>query len=224
LKNCLVIVLLIFINVTYCGVQNSYNYSNFDGAKALLKLTVTDNMIDPELWKDAWDNASGLNSEALYVSYFIQLYKMNKDKFSSIRKIFAESLIAVDEEYIIQTMITFVQSIPYKIPPMEYKGYKTGGILLPGLCLQDNYADCDSRCLLLSCLASDLSLSVIVLFGSDHAFIGVEGKPGKKDEYVEVENKTYLLCELTSKWSLGEIPLSSYNDINSGKYQYFILE
>jgi len=205
------------------NISNSFNYINFDGAHVEINLQISDSFLvsSNQNWYDVADLST--NSDKNYISLVQNLFFSNKDSLKFIYDMFEKSLPQVSDEYFINTVIKFVQFIPYKIPPLNYKGKETSGLFAPAICLSEGYGDCDTKSLLLCCILAH-KYELIYLMGANHAFIGIKSIPGKDQEYVEINNSKYVLCEMTYQWDLGKLPISSVYDINSGKYSYIVLK
>ena len=205
------------------NVKREYQYVNFDGAKVKIELELTESYIieSNQNWYDITKLGSDPNK-----NYFLMvesLFKNNKDSLRFVFDMFQKAMPIVSDNYFINTVIRFVQDIPYQLPPMLYKGKATYGIFAPAICLSEGYGDCDTKSLLLCCILAH-RYELIFLAGTQHAFIGIECNPGNKQEYVEINGKKYVLCEMTYRWELGNLPISSKYDINKGKYKYIILK
>lgn len=205
-------------------LNKKFQYTNFDGAQVKIELQIDKEFINNSSNKNWYDRItirgnSQQNYDALVKAIFLQ----NKQPLKFIYEMFMVSMPNASEQYFVNSVIYFVQSIPYKIPPSEYKGKKTSGLFTPVVCLAEGYGDCDTKSLLLcSILAHKYEL--IYLNSTRHAFIGVKMQPTANQEYVEINGIQYVLCEMTSKWKLGKLPVSSVEDINNGKYRYQILK
>jgi hypothetical protein len=212
--------------VLLCNSQTldrSFHYTNFDGSSVDIDLEINESFVNysNQNWFDIGTNT--LNSSKNYFNLVQGIFNNNRDSLKFVFDMFEITLYNVSDEYFINTVIRFVQSIPYKIPPLEYKGKKTSGLFAPVICLAEGYGDCDTKSLLLcSILAHKYEL--IFLMGSSHAFIGIKTTPQTDQEYVEINGFKYILCEMTSKWPLGKLPVSSVSDINARKYKYLILK
>jgi hypothetical protein len=204
-------------------IDKDYSYKNFDDSQVQISLK-----IDQEFVHDSNQNwyeliTTNSNKEENYDALVKTIFLKNKDSLRFIYEMFTNSLPKVSESYFINSVIFFVQSIPYKIPPLDYKEKKTSGLLAPAICLIEGYGDCDTKSLLLCCILAH-KYELIYLTGARHVFIGIKIPPTKNQEYVEINGVQYVLCEMTSKWELGKLPVSSIDDINKGKYRYQILK
>jgi hypothetical protein len=216
--------LFILTNSTYSQIiRKEYQYKNFEGAKITIELELTSTYVQNsnQNWYDLIK--TGFNANKNYFAMIESLFNNNRDSLKFIYDMFQRTLPNVSDNYFINTVIRFIQNIPYKIPPMLYKGKSTSGIFAPAICLAEGYGDCDTKSLLLCCILAH-KYELIFLAGAHHAFIGIKCSPGKKQEYVEIDGNKYVLCEMTSQWELGNLPVSSKFDINKGKYKYIILK
>jgi hypothetical protein len=205
------------------NMKKEYQYKNFDGAKIKIELELTDSYIKEsnQNWFDLVKME--FNADKNYFSMIESLFNNNKDSLRFVFDMFQGAMPNVSDDYFINTVIRFVQDIPYKLPPMIYKGKSTSGIFAPAICLAEGYGDCDTKSLLLCCILAH-KYELIFLAGTHHAFIGIKCDPVEKQEYVEINGKNYVLCEMTYQWKLGFLPVSSKFDINKGKYKYIVLK
>lgn len=220
--------ILIIFNafVLVCNAQTlnrNFQYTNFDGSSVSIDLEINESFVNysNQNWFDIGTNTT--NSSKNYFNLVQGIFNNNRDSLKFVFDMFENALYNVSDEYFINTVIRFVQSIPYKIPPLEYRGKKTSGLFAPAICLTEGYGDCDTKSLLLCCILAH-KYQLIFLVGSRHAFIGIKTTPQMNQEYVEINGFKYVLCEMTSKWPLGKLPVSSISDINSGKYKYLTLK
>lgn len=220
---CTIILYLIIGSSYGQTVDKNFQYTNFDGSQVQIDLKIDQEFITSS--NQNWYEIITIkgNSEQNYDALVENIFLKNEQSLKFIYEMFTASMPNVSEYYFINSVIYFVQSIPYKIPPLVYKGKKTSGLFSPVICLTEGYGDCDTKSLLLcSILAHKYEL--IYLTGARHAFIGIKITPTANQEYVEINGTKYVLCEMTSKWKLGKLPVSSVDDINKGKYRYQILK
>lgn len=219
---CFLLFIFTLLNVSSMLSQNNtyqYNYKNFDNSTVEIKLSINNSYI--KYSNKNWFDLANMGSDKMtnYWKLVKSIFKNNRDSLKFVYKMFAKALPNVSDEYFINTVVRFVQSIPYKIPPMNYKGKKTSGLFAPAICLSEGYGDCDTKSLLLCCILAH-RYKLIFLVGSSHAFIGIKIPPINGQEYVEIDGEKYVLCEMTYFWDLGNLPTSSKYDINKGKYQF----
>ncbi len=201
-------------------VDTKYEFVNFDGARAELNLSISKAYLDAP--NKGWRGFAkpGNSSRQNYDAYINGLYKEHKSKMKFAFDVFQKALPNVTDDYLLQSMICFVQSgLPYRVPPLELNGLQTGGVLPPPLALSEGYGDCDTKSLLFCCMASH-KFDVIFLAGSKHAFVGVAGEPARGQQFVEISGKKYILCEMSTRWPLGRIPATTQNQINDGQFYY----
>jgi hypothetical protein len=211
------------IQSTYAQtIRKKYDYSNFDGSNVKINLILNGDFVQEsnKNWYEVGRKTSNINTN--YFNRIESLFIYNKDSLKFVYDMFDNFLSNVSDEYFINTVIRFVQTIPYKIPPADFNGKKTGGVFPPAICLSEGYGDCDTKSLLLCCILGH-KYQLIFLMGPKHAFVGVKIEPQENQEYVEINGEKFVLCELTDKWDLGKLPVSSIDDINNGKYQYRVL-
>ena len=203
-------------------INRTYAFTNFDGAAAELTLHIPQAYYDTTLvdWT-AYVSQPGTPDQN-YKALVRGLFQIHKDGLRFAFDVFDQELKGVSDEYLLQTLIRFVQSLPYRLPPLEYQGRETFGLLSPVAALVEGYGDCDTKSLLLAALAAH-RFNIVFLVGARHAFIGIEGEPGLRQNYVVIDGKNYILCEMTSSWPLGILPESSKEEINNGLFTYFTL-
>jgi hypothetical protein len=214
------IFIIFFSKLSYCNsIDREFEFENFDGSKVKIQLSFSESLLNYSNQSIHTLIIPSSDSNKNYSNLIESIFMRNKDSIRFVYEMFTNCLYNVSDDYFINTVIRFVQSIPYKIPPLTYNGKSTSGVFSPAICLYEGYGDCDTKSLLLcSILAHKYEL--IFLFGAKHAFIGIRITPAQDDEYVEINNVKYVLCEMTSKWKLGKLPVSSVFDINKGQYKY----
>ena len=202
-------------------INKNYKFTNFDNAAAELQLQIPKSLVDSSSmdWKKY--AKSGNTAKQNYIAMIKGRFHEQKDKLKFVFDVFHDNLPNVSNDYLLRSIIRFVQAgIRYKIPPGEIGGVETGGILPPVVSLAEGYGDCDTKSLLFSCIASH-GFDVIFLVGPMHAFVAIAGEPDKEQQFLEINKKKYLLCEMSQAWPLGKIPASTQSQIDSGKYYYF---
>lgn len=204
--------------------QQNYQYTNFDGAAVDINLQINPSFLEYSNrgWKELVQNDRG-SALKNYFALVEEHFDRNRDSLRFVYQMFDSSLYQVSDAYFINTVIRFVQSIPYQIPPTIYKGKETSGLLSPAISLAEGYGDCDTKSILLACILGH-RYEILFLAGAQHAFIGIKIPPLKGQEFVEINGSQYVLCEMTSAFPFGVLPSSSVYDINRGKYQYTILK
>ncbi len=115
-----------------------------------------------------------------------------------------------------ELIMSFIQDIPYGIPPNNYGGKSISGMFPPPLSLNKKWGDCDTKAgLFASIYLSMPNTSMVLLESPGHISVGLEGIPGPYDNAVNFEGKNYIFCEPVGP---GKIPLgharSPYVQIN----------
>ena len=96
----------------------------------------------------------------------------------------------------IQTLMKFVQDIPYGIPPENDGDRVISGIIPPPQLFTEGWGDCDSKAVLFSAImAHDPDYEVIYLFVPKHMFSAVRGVPRPYQQYVTYRGKKYIIAE-----------------------------
>ena len=157
------------------NLQKTFTFKNFDGSDAKLTLQISEvyydtSIVDWTKYRTSYSSSTDQN----YTQLISGLFKEHKPRLKFVFDAFQNALKGVSDEYLLKTMIRFIQSessLPYKIPPEVYKGKRTSGILTPVAALVEGYGDCDTKSLLFACIASH-KFDVIFLVGPTHAFIG----------------------------------------------------
>lgn len=101
-----------------------------------------------------------------------------------------------------ELIITFIQSLEYRLPRAE-----PFGILPPGMVLAQGWGDCDSKALLAVMMLEQLGVEAVVLTSAmfKHAAVGVD-LPGR-DQRFRGEGRTWQFVEITATgWPIGTVP------------------
>jgi hypothetical protein len=125
-----------------------------------------------------------------------------------------------------ELMLSFVQELPYRVPPAERGGLFTGELLTPLEVLAEGWGDCDSKSLLFATLVSGATrLAVILLRGSSHmlagfaAGTGLEGEPRGEEQAVTFGGRSCLLCEVSAGvWPPGHVDEKIESAVRAGEY------
>lgn len=97
---------------------------------------------------------------------------------------------------LIDETMKFCQDIPYKLPPNYYQGRDTWGYFPPSICLTEGYADCDSKCVLLSSILShNKNIDIVYVTVPGHLLLGIRGIPNAYQQYITYQGQKYILCE-----------------------------
>lgn len=124
---------------------------------------------------------------------------------------------------------SFVQSMPYKIPPAmrsDAGGRKIfiGGVTMPLETLYRGYGDCDTKSVLFASIMKNFrETDVVFLAGNQHMFAAVPMEPRMYDSYIILKGKKYLLIELTQPWHLGHVPREHLNALRLKKLEVMSL-
>lgn len=93
----------------------------------------------------------------------------------------------------VQSIVSFVQSIPYGLPP--------NGFLFPDEVLTFNYGDCDSKSVLAAVLMREVDPSLEYIFvdlpSAEHLVIGVGIDPLPGETTIKVGGRSYVLVEIS---------------------------
>ncbi|NUN09385.1 MAG: hypothetical protein HUU54_09445 [Ignavibacteriaceae bacterium] len=98
-------------------------------------------------------------------------------------------------------LISFVQNIDYKIPEVPL------GVMPPISTLKAQYADCDSKALLLYLLLEGLSVPCVIFYSPyyQHAMLGLD-YTGLTDRKVYGGDYYYFLETTYPGWEIGQLP------------------
>lgn len=117
---------------------------------------------------------------------------------------------------IAQIVLSFMQDIPYGIPPDDINGRRTLGLLTPPQTFLEGWGDCDTKSLLLAAiLANDPSIEVILVLVPQHMFIGISGVPKPYQKFLTYHGKRFILGEAAGpgRFPLGQLG-KNYSTIN----------
>jgi len=96
----------------------------------------------------------------------------------------------------IQLLMSFVQDVPYGIPPSVLNGRFINGILPPPLAMINKWGDCDTKSILFtSLLGREADQKILFIEVPGHVLLGIEGVPRAYDGYVTYHNRKYIFCE-----------------------------
>ncbi len=100
----------------------------------------------------------------------------------------------------VELLLRFFQDFPYGVPPDVIDNKFISGLFVPPLSLQNGWADCDSKSLLMATvLAHDESFrdKMAMILVPGHAFLGFEFMPQVYDEKYKYQNRTFIVAEPT---------------------------
>lgn len=111
----------------------------------------------------------------------------------------------------IELLLRFLQDYPYGIPPAVIGRRLIGGLFVPPMSLENGWADCDSKSLLMATILSYDSyfkdkMAIILVPG--HALLGIEGMASPYDETYKYQNRTFIVAEPTGP---GRTPFGRKN-------------
>lgn len=96
----------------------------------------------------------------------------------------------------IETLMKFIQDIPYGIPPGNVGNRVISGIIPPPQLFTEGWGDCDSKAVLFSTImAHDPDYEVIFLHVPKHMFSAVRGVPRPYQQYINYRGKKYIIAE-----------------------------
>lgn len=125
------------------------------------------------------------------------------------------------------TYLSFVQSIPYEIPPDEEQGRVTFGLYTPSEVVVYRKGDCDSKSLLFATLwGKSKSEEAVLVDVPNHMLIGIRGLHAtRKDQTViRAGGVDYLLCETTAPgWQPGVIDRKTRRDVKEKRAKVWMV-
>ncbi|MBT7610596.1 MAG: hypothetical protein HN576_12625 [Bacteriovoracaceae bacterium] len=98
----------------------------------------------------------------------------------------------------LELIMRFLQGIPYKQPPINYKSRFIAGLFPPPEFLNQGWGDCDTKSILMASVLSHdpffyNKLAVILVPG--HALLGILAPPQTYDKTIQFAGKTYVYAE-----------------------------
>jgi len=123
-----------------------------------------------------------------------------------------------DRYKILEGILSFVQSIKYKVPSNEVGKREIYGLFTPWETLYYGNGDCDSKSLLFATLWVNLAPSIPFVFieypDKQHLNIGVKDIWGIAGDHVEYKGESYLICECAGGvYKPGENPFANYKKV-----------
>jgi hypothetical protein len=120
-------------------------------------------------------------------------------------------------------VLAFVQSIPYST--LESRRESHGAGFSPPLrLLNNNQGDCDSKVTLMANILNVIypGIKIIIIYLPKHALIGIQMPHRKKDKYINVEGRDFILAEPTgpAMMPLATIAESSEIFIDGKQFTY----
>lgn len=95
----------------------------------------------------------------------------------------------------IETLLRFVQDIPYGIPEGLFQGRHISGLIVPPHTLIAGWGDCDTKTALFAAiLAHYQDVRMIFIPVPNHLLMAIEGVPGPGQEYVHYKGKQYIFA------------------------------
>lgn len=159
-----------------------------------------------------------------------QIFKRNLDYFSMLTLKLADSANLSPGSDPLYPFLSFVQHIPYQLPPKRYKGRFINSFFIPLVTLYERYGDCDSKAVLLAdflcTFPGTKEKTAMVLIrgqGIAHALLAVKRKPllGQSSLH-DLKKGYYVVLETTTPgWSPGFISRRLLAAIKAG-YFYFV--
>lgn len=118
-----------------------------------------------------------------------------------------------DKYKLLSIFLSFVQSIPYRVPPEKAEDRDIFGFFTPLEVLYWGFGDCDSKCVLLGSIWKNLFSDVIAFIEVlNHLMIGISNIDGpslpRNVSILESEGLIYLVCEAAGPALLkpGDVP------------------
>lgn len=158
-------------------------------------------------WGPDFRNELGLcgdeTAEESYIALCRNIYEHDESNFDSVAMAFLQITdeLNLNNEETLRFIVSFVQSIPYRLPGGNVDIYP------PTLELALGFGDCDSSAILAYTLLNKMGFEVLILASEEyrHAALGVS-LPAASGFSFPLDGKDYYFVELTSEgYSIGQI-------------------
>jgi hypothetical protein len=158
-----------------------------------------------------------------------QIYERNLQYFQPLTGTLTKSAEISGGTDPMPVFLSFVQSIPYKRPPAYYNGKFIGSFFVPLVVLYEQYADCDSKAMLLAEFLGtgpdSKEKTAMVLIrgkGMSHAVLGVKRRPLPGMTYLYFPEKGYFIVMETTRygWAPGFLDRRVLDVIKAGFFQF----
>jgi hypothetical protein len=120
---------------------------------------------------------------------------------------------------LLEVVLSFLQEIPYEVPPDRPSGPKTFGLYVPTEVLVGNHGDCDSKALTFAALWKLVDVPVVLVRVPGHMLLGVAVRPGPGERFVRLGNRYFVLCEVA-----GPAKRRPGDSRTEGSFEYVLLE
>jgi hypothetical protein len=164
-----------------------------------------------------------------------QIFQRNLGYFGKITQTLIKSAGVPQGKDPLLPFLSFVQNIPYKLPPPRYKGRFINSFFIPLVVLGEQYGDCDSKSLLLAeflcttpqALASTSKgekVAMVLVRGNGlaHAILAIKRRslPGMSSMF-DMKKGNYILVEATRpSWAPGFISRRVADAIRAGFFRF----
>jgi hypothetical protein len=120
---------------------------------------------------------------------------------------------------LLEVFLSFLQEIPYQLPPSPSSGPRTFGLYVPTEVLVGNHGDCDSKSVTFAALWRSIGVPLVLVRVPGHMLLGVAVRPGPGERFVRLGNRYFVLCEVAG-------PAKSRPGRTSveGSFEYVLLE
>jgi hypothetical protein len=144
----------------------------------------------------------------------------------SVGRALAEQSGARTQRQMIDTVLNFVQSIPYDT--LEDRTTSNGaGFVTPFGLLAGNRGDCDSKSVLMLALLRGLypQLPLIMVYTHEHAFVGIKTEAQSGDRIIRIQNRVYVLAEPAGPGllPLGQLGHESRADLDRDYFSHIAM-
>lgn len=161
-----------------------------------------------------------------------EIFSRNKSFFHSYTTELSASAHLSEEIDPMYPFLSFVQHIPYKIPPQMYQGKFINAFFVPLVILYERYGDCDSKSLLLGVflctIPQNTEKTAMILIrgkGITHALLAIKRNPllGMTSLY-DMKKGYYIVLEASSPgWAPGFISPRVADALKSGYFTFLEL-
>jgi hypothetical protein len=112
-----------------------------------------------------------------------------------------------------------MQELKYEVPPERIGRRDVFGLWVPEQVMTDGKGDCDSKATTFAALWRHRRPRIVIILVPEHALVGVEGKPGPGESFVQIGNRYYVLCEVAGP---GKLPPGTKSI--SGSFDYVAVD
>jgi hypothetical protein len=153
------------------------------------------------------------------------LVKTNQERMKRVFQNLLKESEGLNVQQFLSFLLSYIQEIRYKIPPLLEKGKYIMGFWVPPKVLIDNFGDCDSKGVTFASLWMNFKKYPILLVRIPrHLFVGI-AVPSFREEGVTINGVRYTLCEVTGPNKIPSGMLAPYSQMHfeGGNYTYELI-